>query len=394
MPLATLAPVVGPAGISAPSYDAILASMRESFRSIYGNDIYIEPDSQDGQLLALVAAAINDSNNTAIAVYNSFSPSYAQGAGLSSVVKINGIRRLSSSFSTAVGTVTGVYGTDINYGAVSDANGNVWNLPALVTIPVSGSVDVTITAQQPGSIVAPAGTIDQIATPVRGWQSFVSTDDALPGQPVETDAELRRRQTISTSLPAQTPLAALYGALADLANVERVRVYENPTNAPDGDGLPAHSISVVISGGDVGEIARTIGQKKTPGAATYGTTTQSYEDPITGITQNINFFVLADAVIKVAVTGVPLAGYNSTIDDEIKAAIAAYINSLDIGEDVQFSRMYPPAYLNGAAHGLAYKVTDITIALGAGMPGTADIVVPFNKAAASDPAVDITVNIA
>jgi hypothetical protein len=80
-------------GISAPDYQTILDTLTSYFQQIYGSDAYLEPDSKDGQMVAIYALAIHDANNTAIAVYNSFSPSTGIGRALSSNVKINGIVR-------------------------------------------------------------------------------------------------------------------------------------------------------------------------------------------------------------------------------------------------------------------------------------------------------------
>jgi len=91
----------------------------------------VAPDSQDGQWLAALASAINDSNQAAVMVFQSFSPTYAQGVNLSSLVKINGLTRLVATNSTAVGNVVGVAGTVIANGSVADTAGNIWNLPAL-----------------------------------------------------------------------------------------------------------------------------------------------------------------------------------------------------------------------------------------------------------------------
>jgi hypothetical protein len=79
-PLPTLAATVTDAGISAPPYADILLSLQASYRSIFGSDIYIDADSQDGQWLAIIAAAVNDCNAATIAAYNSRSPATAQGA--------------------------------------------------------------------------------------------------------------------------------------------------------------------------------------------------------------------------------------------------------------------------------------------------------------------------
>lgn len=387
----TLSAQVTAAGIVAPSFEDVLTGLRASFRAIYGNDAYIAPDSQDGQFIALIAAAIHDNNMAMVDVYNAFSPTYAQGAALSRQVKINGLSRLVPSYSTAVGNVVGTVGTTIAGGVVEDATGNRWNVPT-VTIPPAGQIALTVTAQQPGAIAAPAGTISKIVTPQLGWQSFTSTADAAPGAPVESDAALRQRQIVSTSLPAQTPLGALLGALRNLTGVTRAQVYENPTNTADANGLPAWSIACVVEGGAASDIAKTIGQKKTPGAATHGSATQTYTDPQTGIPYSIKYYPLSYSTIKTVVNIKALSGYSSTSVAAIKSAIVAYLNALAIGQQVQFSRLYAPAYLNGAAASATFEVIGLTIALGAGSAGTADITIPFNSAASCTVA-DVTVNV-
>lgn len=390
MPLPTLACTITSAGITAPSYDEILASLKDSFRTIYGADAYLEADSMDGQLLAIFAKAVDDANQMTIKVYNSFSPTNAQGAELSSLVKINGIRRRVPTNSTAIGTVVGQTGTKITGGQVKDANGNIWNLPQTVTIPVGGSINVTVTAAEPGAIQAASGTIDTIANPQFGWQSFVSTTDATPGAPVESDADLRRRQEVAASLPAQTPLAALQAALANLDGVLRVLVYENSTGSDDANGAPPHSIYAVVDGGDTQDVVDTIGAKKTPGAATFGTTTGTYVDPDTGISYDINYFEMATNTIHVAITLTALDGWSTAIEAKIKANVAAFINSLGIGQGVAYTRMFPAAYLVGDPDGQTFEITALTIAKDGGGAGVADIPIDFDHAATNNGGSDIT----
>jgi uncharacterized phage protein gp47/JayE len=392
MPLGLSAQVTA-AGISAPAFTDILSTLQAKYQGIFGSDIYIDPDSQDGQFLALLATVISDNNDTAIAVYNSFRPSAAQGAGLASVVKVNGIKMLSASYSTAPGLVVGQVGTTINNGVVKDANGNLWNLPVSVVIPSAGQISVTVTAQQIGAISAPSGTINKINTPTQGWQSFASTAAATPGAPVEVDSKLRQRQAVSTSVPAITPLGSMLGALSNLTGVQRVKVYENFASTTDSNGIPGTSICVVIQGGDLAAIAQLIGQKKTPGAGTYGSTAQQYIDPVTGIPYTIHFYLLATTTAKISITGSALAGYTSSTAAAIQAAVAAYINSHNIGETIEYSGIWAPGYLNGPARLQPYKITNLQIALDAGALGTADLPVPFNKIAMCVAATDVTVNI-
>lgn len=386
MPLTTLGPTIGANGITAPSFSDILLSLQQSYQAIFGTNAYISTDSQDGQFLSLMATAINDLNQAIIAMYNGLSPNSAQGTNLSAMVKINGLKRNTPTNSTAAGTVTGVAGTTINNGVVADTNGNLWDLPASVTIPGGGSISVTVTAEQAGNIVAPSGTINKINTPVQGWQSFVSTADAVPGLPVESDAALRIRQLTAAALPANTPLAGLLASLQALPGVTRVSVYENATNAVDANGAPGRSIYVVIEGGVQASIAQAIGQKKTPGASTYGTTSVNYTDAVTGITYTINFFVVAYTTINVALTVKSAPGYSSAVTTKIQNALAQYLSNLPIGTSVQFSRLYSVAYLqtkdnivNGSPlpndpDGSTFEITALTA-----NGGTSDITIPFNQ---------------
>lgn len=347
-PLATLACTIDANGISAPSYTDILGSLTASLQSIYGSDIYIDPDSQDGQWIAVLAQMVNDGNQADITTYNSYSPTYAQGAGLSSVVKINGLRRQTWSNSTAVVTLVGQAGSTISNGVAQDTSQNLWNLPTTVTIPLSGSIDVTAVAQQPGNIIAPAGTITTIYTPTRGWQSVTNAVAATPGNPVEMDATLRQRQAASTSISAITPLQAIISNVAETAGIGRYAIYQNKTGATDSNGIPGHSIAVVAEGGDVAAIANAIEAKVSPGTGTYGTTTETVEDPA-GVPTPISFFEMSEVYVIVQANIVPLTGYVSTTGTLAQNAIVQYFANFPIGQDSMLGKLFGPANLSGDA---------------------------------------------
>jgi uncharacterized phage protein gp47/JayE len=379
-PLPTLGPTISATGISIPSYSDVYLSLIAKFQEIYGSDIYVSADSQDGQWLAAMAKAIDDSNQAAVSIFMSFSPTYAQGNQLSSVVKINGIARNTSGYSTADGYVVGEVGRTISNGVVQDSVGNLWNLPVSVTIPPAGQILVTIIAQQPGAIGASAGTINKIYNPQLGWQEFYSTTDASVGAPVETDAELRLRQTQSTALGSLTVLDGIAGAIANLTGVTQVKAYENDTGLTDSDGLPPHSISMVVEGGDATAIATAIMNKKTPGAYTYGSTVVPVTDNL-GLTHDIRFFVPTQEEITVEITLRAFAGYSSTTADAIKTAVADYINALLIGQDVLITKLYVPAQLNSIAASSTFELITLLAAVVGDTPTTSDVLIPFNGVA-------------
>ncbi|MNB62548.1 hypothetical protein D3C81_47630 [compost metagenome] len=369
-------------GISAPDYQTILDTITSYFRQIYGSDAYLEPDSKDGQMVALVALAIHDANNTAIQIYNSYSPATAQAAALSSNVKINGITRKVATRSTVDVLLTGTAGTTITNGSVRDQNSVVWNLPTSVSIGVDGTVLATATCANSGAVAALANTITVINTPTRGWVSVTNPAAATVGSPAETDAELRIRQGQSVALPSITPFEGVDGAIANVAGVTRHKLYENDTGVTDSNGLPPHSISAIVDGGDVTDIAQTIRGNKGQGTSTYGATSVTVPDTY-GNPHVISFSRSTDVPIFVAITIKVFTGYTSQIGDQIKQAVVDYINSLTIGDSVLLSRIYSPANLGVVSGGNAryYDITDLLIGKSAGTVAAANVSIAYSESA-------------
>lgn len=378
-------------GLIIPDYPTVLADLQAQYRTIYGADVYLEADSQDGQWIAIMALAMFDTMQVASAVYNSFSPLTAQADALTRNVKINGIARSSASYSTVDLVIVGQAGTIITKGQAEDGIGQKWNLPTTVTIPVGGSITVTATAAEIGAVSAAANSITKINTPTIGWQSVNNPSVATEGDPVETDAELRLRQSRSTMIPSLTVMEGIIGAVASLPGVEAYRGYENMTGSTDADGIPAHSISLVVDGGDSTAIANAIAAKKTAGTGTYGTTTVNVTDQY-GIVNAIKFYRPTTATIGVEVSLTARSGYLSTTADAIKAAVAEYITGLEIGDDIYLSKLYVPAnLLNVPELAATFDVTLVRIKKNAGSFGTSNITLAFNEHAVCAAATNVTV---
>ncbi|EAO2755455.1 baseplate J/gp47 family protein [Salmonella enterica] len=373
-------------GISAPDYQTILDTLTSYFQQIYGSDAYLEPDSKDGQMVALVALAVHDANNTAISVYNCFSPVTGYGAALTSNVKINGIARKGATNSTVDLLLTGTAGTTITNGTVKDTNNVIWRLPASVVIGVDGTVTVTAICSNSGAVAALAGTITTINTPTRGWTSVTNPAAATVGAPAETDAELRIRQGQSVAIPSITPFEGVDGAIANIAGVTRHKLYENDTGKTDGNGLPPHSISAIVDGGDVTEIARTIRGNKGQGVRTWGKTSVTVPDRY-GNPHIISFSRPTDVPVYGKITLKVFAGYTSQIGVQIQQAVADYINRLMIGDQVLLSRIYSPANLGVVSGGNAryYDIQELLIGKSPEAVAAANINIAYDESASCKP---------
>lgn len=370
-------------------YPAFLSWLQDSYKAIYGADVYLEADSQDGQFLAVLAKAFYDTAALGSSVYNSFSPATAQGVGLSRNVLINGLKRHIASKSSVDLVLVGQADTVIDGGVAQDILNQKWDIP-LTTIPIGGSITVPCFAQEVGAIIAEPNTITKIFTPTLGWQTVNNPSAAIPGAPIETDAELRVRQSNSTADPSLTVFDGTIGGVSNLTGVTKVRGYENDTGTTDGNGLPPHSICVIAAGGDDVAIANEIALHKTPGAATFGTSSETVYDAH-GMPLLIKFSRPTIVTIKAQIVVTSGQGWSNDFVPLIQAAVAAAINKPNIGEPVIYNKLFAPAYLGGTPQAGTYEVDTLEIAKDAGPLGTTNIILDFDEEAVCSATLDITV---
>lgn len=368
-------------GITAPTYDEIVEINKSRMREIYGDDIYLENDSQDGQLIGVQALAMHDCNNLFIDLYNSFSPDTANHDALIRNVKINGIQLQDSSKTTIGLRIVGVAGTALKNCIATDSNNNRWLIPT-ITIDSSGAVIVTATAEKDGIIIAQPNSITTIATPTRGWVSVTNPASSNLGSPLETDLKLRQRQKLSTENSALSLPEAIRGMILAVDGVTRCRVFENKTNVVDGNSLPPHSFCAVVYGGDAAQIAQVIKSKKPMGCALYGNTNTSLLNTY-GESEKYSFYRASLVNIGYALKIETNDSYSADTGTTIQELLAEYTNNLNIGEKITRNKIVGVANLNGAAQSQTYEVIEISIVVNGVMTNT-DYVLPFGSVAFCD----------
>lgn len=332
-------PYIDKSGLHIPTFNEIKEELIKNAKNIFGQDIYLGEDSQDYQWIATVSEMIYDTLQMSQRVYNNRSPSVAIGSGLDAIVKINGIKRHSQSYSKCTVTISGSKDTVINNGIALDKGNIKWKLPHQVTIPENGQIDVIATCDIPGPIVANKGDITGIYNPTFGWNGVFNNDTSQLGANVEDDSRLRKRQSNSTSQASITLLEGTSGAVAAVKDVTRLKVYENDTNVIDKKGLPPHSITVVAEGGKESTIAEEIWRRKGIGCATNGDIKINVKDSKGQVTP-IRFFRPQYVDIEVSLTIKPLAGYTTETTKSIKERIQKYLNDMEIGASLSLSSLW------------------------------------------------------
>lgn len=210
-------------------------------------------------------------------------------------------------------------------------------------------------AVESGPIGATAGSLTDIFTPVDGWTSAVNPLDAAAGSDVETDPTFRaRRDAELAGQGGSTPS----GILAAVSRVNSgstdplhqpptaVKVFYNDTDYVDANGLPAHSVEVLVQGGTTADIAQAIFDAIGAGTASYGNTTSNIVDT-EGRAQTVNWSrpvevpIYVTAVVRYDSSAWP-EGSEALVAEAAVSALCTYGDSYPISRDVRVSP------LNGA----------------------------------------------
>jgi len=273
-------------GLQTSTRAELIAFYTSQFQAIYGADINLDSDSPDGQLMNVFVQASLDLQDLITQVYNMFDPDNAIGNILDQRVAINGIQRQAGTFTVTNVTVinsasVNLYGIDQLTGpnpqpvyTVSDNAGNKWELQTTQLGVSPGTHAYSFQSAVPGAVLTTPNTINVPVTIVLGVTSINNpTTYTTLGVNEETDAQLKIRRQKSVSLATQGYLAGLLAALENISGVSSAFVYENDTSITNVDGVPGHSIWVIVAGtGANADIAQAIYTKRNAGCGMFGST--------------------------------------------------------------------------------------------------------------------------
>jgi uncharacterized phage protein gp47/JayE len=347
-------PVISAAGITLPSYNDVLLGYQQGYASVYGVDASIQPDDIDGQWIAIQAQAYFDLCQMIGVMYNMWGVLNTSGPMLDNICALTNTQRQAPTNSTAIVTVSGTAYTLISNGVIGDNQnlGTTWDLPASVTIPSGGTIQVTATCTTAGAVSAQASSLTNILTPTGGWTAVTNPAPAIPGTAVETDAQLVQQQQLSVSSGAITPIEAIAAAVANVPGVSSVAYFNNDTGLPV-NGVPAGNFALIVAGGDSNAVAAAIAAKKPPGIPSFGNVAVVVFDA-QGTPDTINWFEVSLVQLNIQITISPKAGYQAQTGADIQKSVAAFINAFIAGQSSYLNDLYGPAKLNNT-----YTVTNI-----------------------------------
>lgn len=344
----------------------------------------VDPETPAGQLIDSESALIMQKDSEILYMSNMFNPSTSEGRWQDALAKIYYLTRKLAESTVVQCQCTGLYGTVIPAGAiVESADGYQLSSLGAISIPDTGSVNVSFALSETGPIAIGAGTVTKIITVIPGWDTVNNAAAGVIGRDEETRSEFETRRASSVATNAHGSLASIYGQLAGVDGVLDLDVLENVGDESaviSGVTVGAHSICVCIYGGELTDIAEAIYRKKDAGCGTSGNVDISYTD-----TEHnnalYNYKILRPTVteVKFTVTIRETATTPNSIDNDIKTAIYNEFygqNSnprVGLNQTVYASRFYPAVIAAGVTDLVSLKIALGTDALGDSITSNADI---------------------
>lgn len=346
-----MANVLSASGLTLATQAELIAYFTAQYQAIYGADINLAPDSPDGQMMMIFIQAIMDQQDAMLEVYNSMNPDSAFGVTLDQRVAINGIQRQAGTYTTTFVTLVvsqalTIFGLDQELQdqfTVQDNAGTKWILMESISLPTADTYVLMFRSEKPGQVYTTPNTITVPVTIVLGVTSINNpTTYATLGINEETDYDLKIRRQRSVALSAQGYYEALLAALLNITGMASAQVYENDTASTDADGIPSHSIWVIVSGTAApAAIANAIYRKRNAGAGMKGS--QVYSIAQTGGSFPVRWDNVSPETLFIKFTLTSLDGVNipdvasirSVLVTSFIPGVATQVNINDLADKIR-----------------------------------------------------------
>lgn len=381
-------------GFIAPSYEEVLDSVEDDFISKFGTDIVLTSNSNFGILARLIAWRETLMIQELQKNYYSAFISTATDTSLDRVGSNMDVGRKVQHTASAIIEVT----TDGEYlieagETFETEDGYVFELERDITTTQQpdGSWKGTgwVESDEAGEMFnVGANTITLETNPDDNVLSVTNPEPANGGQDYEDDETYRARLLEENESNPGPTAWGMKSALMELPGVRDVNPVENDKADADRWGNLPYTVHLYILGGNDNDIANVIVNHMAAGTTLVGSKAMDVTDA-TGNPRTVHFDHAIDKPIYVKVTLKVNEGWNDDEGvDDVKAAIADYINHLIIGKTLFLTRLYPLVY---SVDGVDEAI--ITIGTNKANLGSNDIVNDINQAVSCDESnIEVDVN--
>ena len=192
----------------------------------------------------------------------------------------------------------------------------------------------------------------------------------------DRESDISYRSRLQKEYPAAVgTMEYVTNKIRALASVKAVGFLYNDTDTTV-DTIPAYCTEWIVApkaevradalGVMKADVASVIINSKVPGSPTYGNTSVVTQD-VFGTQKTVNFTIAEEIPIEISVTvGTPEATgvFDLSGISEIKIAVGDYVNNLDIGKDVSYSRCIAPFAASEGFDVLSFKMRTVNGIIG------------------------------
>jgi uncharacterized phage protein gp47/JayE len=335
-------------GFAAKPLDTIKEEIEQAIRARLGDTVNLLATSVLGNLVGILADREHEIWELLEDVYASQYPSGATGQSADNVASYTGVRRLAATKSSVTLSVSIDPGVTLPTGrVVSQGAGSDVRFVTTEAIRNRASsaalLHVAAEAEETGPVVAVAGTLTHIETPVTGWNAVTNALDADPGRHLETDTALLLRREQLLRADGAAALDAIVAAVLGVPGVATAQGFQNVTDIADSGGLPPHSVEILAVGGEEQDVVNAIFDAIAAGITPHGSQSGTATD-LNGGKHTIGFTRPSEVNVWVVVNVTTDAEYPADGSDLIKAALVAHGNGLGLGADVVQSALYKQVF--------------------------------------------------
>lgn len=209
-----------------------------------------------------------------------------------------------------------------------------------IVINASGEITTTFISNEDLSNAAIAlGQINTIVTDVNDniIESVSNTSFLFKAAPLESDGNFYNRSTDSINFRSSSVFGAGLAYIRQVTGVTRAEGKENITSVAETYKkveLPPHSITYVIEGGDVEEVAKAILFKKNPGCSLGGDVMVDVLDNVSDTTYTVSFFRPIYTPLYITCIVKEQLLDNKNYADTLNNRINEYLTNIRIGTDI------------------------------------------------------------
>ena len=222
--------------------------------------------------------------------------------------------------------------------------------------------EVSILSATYSSQQAEPNTITQIDTAVLGWEGVRNTYTVFASEPTESDANLKYR----VELKGSSNFSIINSLTYNLRTLRGV-TYTNYQVTKDG-------IYVTVLGGNDQEIAEVLFNNLN-GVLYLGDNVATVKD-MNGAEHEVRFSRPQPVSLQIQASLIVSPAFPVDGIAKIKEAIVDWFNSLDVGEDIYYSRLYEP--INRVR---GFSIKNLKVGRVGGSLGTDDIIIRHNEIA-------------